>query len=125
MYGCPFECLALSLANAIFKGNCYLLNWDGKSFGTIGMLEIKTLSPLTVLVITVALMTIRPKCVIRNRVPLRSLGTSRLRMNSTGTSTFNLVASEGASDSTKKLKNFQGYDVTFYCPLAYLQIDIL
>ncbi|GBN20890.1 hypothetical protein AVEN_242143-1 [Araneus ventricosus] len=44
LYACPFECLALNLANAHFKGNCYLLNLDGKFFSIIGMREIKTLS---------------------------------------------------------------------------------
>ncbi|GBL78868.1 hypothetical protein AVEN_48853-1 [Araneus ventricosus] len=29
MYACTFECLALSLPNANFKGNFYLLNLDG------------------------------------------------------------------------------------------------
>ncbi|GBM25002.1 hypothetical protein AVEN_50345-1 [Araneus ventricosus] len=85
MYGCHFECLALSLETAIFKGNCYLLNWDGKSFGIIGMRGIKTLSPLSMTVITVAPTTFGPKCVICNSVSLRNLGTSQLRVNSTGT----------------------------------------
>ncbi|GBN54052.1 hypothetical protein AVEN_107096-1, partial [Araneus ventricosus] len=57
MYACPFECLSLSLANANFKGNRYLLNLDGKSFGIIGMRGIKTLS---MPVITVARTTFGP-----------------------------------------------------------------
>ncbi|GBN33239.1 hypothetical protein AVEN_10455-1 [Araneus ventricosus] len=125
MYVCHFECLALSLANAIFKGNCYLLNWDGKSFVVIGMHGIKTLSPLAMPVITVARTTFGPKCVICNRVPLRSLGTSKLRINSTGTPTFNFSLSEGTPHNCKELKNSTGYDVTCYCPLPYLQIDVL
>ncbi|GBM10881.1 hypothetical protein AVEN_42135-1 [Araneus ventricosus] len=125
MYACPFECLALSLANANFKENCYLLNWDGKSFGIIGMRGIKTLSPLAMPIITVASAIFGPKCVICNRVPLRSLVTSRLRINITGTPTFNLGLSEGAPDYSKELKNSTGYDVTCYCPLPCLQIDIL
>ncbi|GBM30811.1 Down syndrome cell adhesion molecule-like protein Dscam2 [Araneus ventricosus] len=49
-------------------------------------------------VITVAFMTFGPRCVICNRVPLRSLGMSRLRFSSTGTPTFNLGFLEGAPD---------------------------
>ncbi|GBN51563.1 hypothetical protein AVEN_145153-1 [Araneus ventricosus] len=79
MYGCHFECLALSLVIANFKGNCYLLNWDGKSFRIIGMRGIKTLSPLGRPVITVARTTFGPRFAIFNRVPMRSLGTSRHR----------------------------------------------
>ncbi|GBO34535.1 hypothetical protein AVEN_202461-1 [Araneus ventricosus] len=124
MYACSFECLALSLANANFKGNCHLLNWDGKSFGIIGMRGIKTLSPFAMPIITVARTTFGPRCVICNRVPMRSLGTSRFRISSTGT-TFNLSLSEGTPDNSKELKNSTGYDDTCYCPLAYLQIDIL
>ncbi|GBN11382.1 hypothetical protein AVEN_201730-1 [Araneus ventricosus] len=91
MYACPLECLALSLANAHFKGNCYLLNLDGKSLGIIGMREIKTLSrrlDLGVQFVTVS-----------------SFGTSRLHINSTGTPTFNLSLSEGTPDNSKELKN--------------------
>ncbi|GBL79422.1 hypothetical protein AVEN_92599-1 [Araneus ventricosus] len=125
MYACHFECLALSPANAIFKGNCCLLNWDGKFFGIIGRSEIKTLSLLPISVITVPFMTFGPRCVICNRVPLRSLGTSRLRINNTGTPTFNLSLSKGTPDNSKELKNSIGYDVTWYSPLPYLQIHIL
>ncbi|GBO16800.1 hypothetical protein AVEN_187300-1 [Araneus ventricosus] len=53
-YACSFECLALSLEYANFKGKCYLLNWDGKFFGIIGMRGIKKLSPLAMPIITVA-----------------------------------------------------------------------
>ncbi|GBN33542.1 hypothetical protein AVEN_26350-1 [Araneus ventricosus] len=91
MYACPFECLALSLANANFKENCYLLNLDGKSFGIIGMREIKTLSrhlDLGVQFVTVC-----------------RLGTSRLRINTTGTPTFNLSLSKDTPNNSKKLKN--------------------
>ncbi|GBL69184.1 hypothetical protein AVEN_250936-1, partial [Araneus ventricosus] len=118
-------CLALSLANANFKGKCYLLDLDGKSFCIIRMRGIKTLSPLVMPVITVARTTFGPRCVICNCVPMRSLGTSRLCINSTGTLTFNLRMLEGTFDNSKELKNSTGYDVTCYCPLAYLQIDIL
>ncbi|GBM67762.1 hypothetical protein AVEN_264775-1 [Araneus ventricosus] len=98
VYACHFECLTLSLANAIFKGKCYLLKWDGKSFGIIGMRGIKTLSPLAMPVITVARTPFGPMCVICNRGPLQhrdTFGTSRLRINSTGTPSFNLSLSEG------------------------------
>ncbi|GBM84731.1 hypothetical protein AVEN_20751-1 [Araneus ventricosus] len=91
MYACTFECPALSLPNANFKGNFYLLNLDGKSFGIIGMREIKAQSrrlDLGVQFVTVC-----------------GLGTSRLRMNSTGTPTFNLSLSEGTPDNSKELKN--------------------
>ncbi|GBM07451.1 hypothetical protein AVEN_67399-1 [Araneus ventricosus] len=125
IFACPFECLPLSLANANFKGNCYLLNLDGKSFGIIGIHGIKALSPLTMPVITVARTTFGHRCVICNCVPMRSLGTSKLRINSTGTPTFNLSLSEGISDNSKELKNSTGYDVICYCPLTDLQIDIL
>ncbi|GBM71212.1 hypothetical protein AVEN_119934-1 [Araneus ventricosus] len=125
IFACPFECLPLSLANANFKGNCYLSNLDGKSFGIIGIRGIKALSPLTMPVITVARTTFGHRCVICNCVPMRSLGTSKLRINSTGTPTFNLSLSEGTSDNSKELKNSPGYDVICYCPLADLQIDIL
>ncbi|GBM35656.1 hypothetical protein AVEN_244538-1 [Araneus ventricosus] len=86
---------------------------------------IKALSPLTMPVITVARTTFGHGCVICNCVPMRSLGTSRLRISSTGTPTFNLGLSEGAPDNSKELKTSTGYDVTCYCPLTYLQIDIL
>ncbi|GBN36030.1 hypothetical protein AVEN_190138-1 [Araneus ventricosus] len=125
MFACPFECLPLSLANANFKGNCYLLNLDGKSFGIIRMRGIKILSPLAVPVITVVRTTFVSRCVICNCEPMRSLGTSRLRVNNTGTSTLNLSLLEGAPDKSEELKNSRGYDVTCYCPLAYLLIDIL
>ncbi|GBM92001.1 hypothetical protein AVEN_27600-1 [Araneus ventricosus] len=91
MYACPFECLTLTLANANFKGNCYLFNLDGKSFGIIGMREIKTLSRRLDLGVQF--------------VTVRSLGTSKLRINSTGTPTFNLSLSEGTPDNSKELKN--------------------
>ncbi|GBN43579.1 hypothetical protein AVEN_230117-1 [Araneus ventricosus] len=95
MFACPFECLPLSLENANFNGNCYLLNLDNKSFGVIGIRGIKTLSHLTMPVITVA------------------------------RTTFGHSLSEGIPDNSKELKNSTGYDVTCYSPLAYLQIDIL
>ncbi|GBN24161.1 hypothetical protein AVEN_136196-1 [Araneus ventricosus] len=110
MYTSHFQCLALSLANDIFKEICYLLNRDDKSFGIIGRRGIKTLSLLPISVITVAFTTFGPKCVICNRVPLRSLGISRLRISSTGTPTFNLDLSEGAPDNSKMLKSSTGYD---------------
>ncbi|GBL90036.1 hypothetical protein AVEN_178428-1 [Araneus ventricosus] len=125
MYAYPCECLPLSLAIANFKGNCYLLNLDGRYFGIIAMRGIKTLSPLTMPVITVARTTFGHRCVIYNCVSMHSLGTSKLHINSTGTPTFNLSLSEGTPKNSKELKNSTGYDVTFYCPLAYLQIDIL
>ncbi|GBM56198.1 hypothetical protein AVEN_47265-1 [Araneus ventricosus] len=108
MFTCPFECLPLSLANANFKGNCYLLNLDGKSFDVIGMRGIKTLSHLTMPVITVARTTFGHRCVICNCVPIRSLSTSKLCINSTGTPTFNLSLSEGTPDNSKELKNSTG-----------------
>ncbi|GBM09530.1 hypothetical protein AVEN_100438-1 [Araneus ventricosus] len=111
MYACHFQCLALSLANAIFKGICYLLNRDDKSFGIIGRRGIKTLSLLSISVITVAFTTFGPRCIICNYVPLRSLGLSRLRISSTGTPTFNLGFSEGAADISKMLKSSAEYDV--------------
>ncbi|GBM29503.1 hypothetical protein AVEN_212235-1 [Araneus ventricosus] len=125
MFACPFECLPLSPANANFKGNCYLSNLDGKSFGIIRMRGIKILSPLAVPVITVVRTTLVPRCVICNCEPMRSLGTSRLHINSTGTSTLNISLLEGTPDKSEELKNSTGYDVTCYCPLAYLHIDIL
>ncbi|GBN86961.1 hypothetical protein AVEN_75337-1 [Araneus ventricosus] len=96
MYACHFQYLVLSLANDVFKGICCLLNRDDKSFGIIGRRGIKILSLLPISVITVAFMTFGPRCVICNRVPLRSLGISRLRISSTGTPAFNLGLSEGA-----------------------------
>ncbi|GBO01521.1 hypothetical protein AVEN_250677-1 [Araneus ventricosus] len=87
--------------------------------------EIKTLSRLPISVITVAFMTFGPRCLICNRVPLRSLSTSRLRINCSGTPTFNLSFLEGTPDNSKEFKNSTGYDFTCYCPLPYLQMDIL
>ncbi|GBM29825.1 hypothetical protein AVEN_48274-1 [Araneus ventricosus] len=110
MYACHFQCLALSLANDIFTGICYLLNRDDKSFGVIGRRGIKTLSLLPISVITVAFTTFVPRCVIFNRVPLRSLGISRLRISSTGTATIILGLSEGAPDNSKILKSSTEYD---------------
>ncbi|GBL84847.1 hypothetical protein AVEN_93872-1 [Araneus ventricosus] len=106
-----FQCLALILANDIFKGICCLLNRDDKSFGIIGRRGIKTLSLLPISVITVAFMTFGPRCVIYNGVALRILGISRLRISSTGTPTFNLGLSEGAADNSKILKRSTEYDV--------------
>ncbi|GBO05039.1 hypothetical protein AVEN_179759-1 [Araneus ventricosus] len=121
----PIECVAVSLTNANFKGNCYLLDWYSKSFGIIGMRRIKKLSTLAMPVITVAHTTFGSRCVICNHVPMRNLGTSRICINSTATPTFNLSLSEGTLDNSKELKNSAGYDVACYCPLAYLPIDIL
>ncbi|GBL88263.1 hypothetical protein AVEN_180973-1 [Araneus ventricosus] len=60
--------------------------------------------------ITVAFMTFGPRFVIYDRVPLRSLGISRLRISSTGTPTINLGLSEGAPDNSKILKSSTEYD---------------
>ncbi|GBN43269.1 hypothetical protein AVEN_223707-1 [Araneus ventricosus] len=68
------------------------------------------LSLLPIAVITVAFMTFGPRCVICNRMPLLSLGISRLRFSSSGTPTFNLGLSEGAPDNSKMLKSSTGYD---------------
>ncbi|GBM10628.1 hypothetical protein AVEN_73372-1 [Araneus ventricosus] len=97
MYACTLECPALSLPNANFKGNFYLLNLDGKSFGNIGMGEIKTLSRFQTLSRRLDLGV--------QFVTVRSLGTSRLRMSSTATPTFNLSLSDGTPDNSKELKN--------------------
>ncbi|GBM75904.1 hypothetical protein AVEN_241356-1 [Araneus ventricosus] len=111
MYICHFQYLPLSLANDIFKGICCLLNSDDKSFGIIGKRGIKILSPLPISVITVAFTAFVPRCVIFNRMPLRSLGISRLRIRSTGTPTIILGLSEGAPDNSKILKSSTVYDV--------------
>ncbi|GBN13346.1 hypothetical protein AVEN_231251-1 [Araneus ventricosus] len=66
---------------------------------------------LPISVITVAFTTFVPRCVICNRVPLRSLGISRLRISSTGTPTINRGLSEGAPDNSKILKSSTEYDV--------------
>ncbi|GBM25337.1 hypothetical protein AVEN_232469-1 [Araneus ventricosus] len=108
-----------------FKGKCYILNLGGKSFCIIGMRGMKALSPVAKPVITVALTTFGLTCVICDRVPVRCLDTTRLRINSTGTPTFNLSLSQVTPDNSKELKNSTGYDVTCYCPLAHLHIDIL
>ncbi|GBN90545.1 hypothetical protein AVEN_36945-1 [Araneus ventricosus] len=105
MYACHFQCLALSLANDIFKGICYLLNRDDKSFGVNGRRGIETFSLLPISVITVAFTKFGPRCLICNRVPLRSLGISRLHISSTGTPTFNLGLSEGALHNSKVMKS--------------------
>ncbi|GBO34200.1 hypothetical protein AVEN_129777-1 [Araneus ventricosus] len=75
-----------------------------------GRSGIKTLSLLPISVITVAFTTFVPRCVIFNRVPLRSLGISRLRIRSTGTPTIILDLSEGAPDNSKILKSSTEYD---------------
>ncbi|GBO32944.1 hypothetical protein AVEN_74145-1 [Araneus ventricosus] len=110
MYACHFQCLALSLAKDIFTGIFYLLNRDDKSFGVIGRRGIKTLSLLPISVITIAFTPFVPRCVICNRVPLRSLGISRLRISSTGTATIILGLSEGVPDNSKILKSSTEYD---------------
>ncbi|GBN06007.1 hypothetical protein AVEN_84357-1 [Araneus ventricosus] len=92
MYACPFECPA------------YLLKLDGNSFGIIGMREIQTLSRFQTLSRRLDLGV--------QFVTVRSLGTSRLRSNSTGTPTFNISLSEGTPDNSKEFKNSTGYDVT-------------
>ncbi|GBN35490.1 hypothetical protein AVEN_32361-1 [Araneus ventricosus] len=74
--------------------------------------ELKhSLSLLPISVITVDFMTFGYRCVICNRVPLRSLGISKLRISSTGTPAFNLGLSEGAPDNSKMLKSSTEYDV--------------
>ncbi|GBL96337.1 hypothetical protein AVEN_238698-1 [Araneus ventricosus] len=78
-----------------------------------------------IVIITVAFMTFGPRCVIYNRVALLSLGIPRFRISSTGTPTFNLGLSEGAPGNSKLLKRSTKYDVPCYCPLPYLQMDIL
>ncbi|GBM32925.1 Transposable element Tcb1 transposase [Araneus ventricosus] len=65
MYACTFECLALSLPNANFKGNFKLLNLDGKTFGIIRMREILVLSFLNTLT------TFGPRCSICIRAQSR------------------------------------------------------
>ncbi|GBM24935.1 hypothetical protein AVEN_23466-1 [Araneus ventricosus] len=104
-------CLALSLANDIFKVICYCLNRDDKSFGIVGRRGTKTLSLLPISVITVAFMTFGPSCLICNRVPLRILGISRLCISSISSLIFNLGLSEGAPDNSKILKSSTEYDV--------------
>ncbi|GBM21506.1 hypothetical protein AVEN_249931-1 [Araneus ventricosus] len=94
MYACIFECLALSLPNANFKGNFYRLNLNGKSFGIIGMHEIKTLSFLNIRRLDLGVQF----------VTMRSLRKSRLRISSTGTPTFNLSLWEGTPDNSKDLE---------------------
>ncbi|GBM35788.1 hypothetical protein AVEN_108978-1 [Araneus ventricosus] len=84
MYACHFQCLALSLANAIFKGICYL-DRDDKSFGIIGSSEIKTLSLLPISVITVAFMTFGPRCA--HNVYKRDIGAAFAVSGSCTTST--------------------------------------
>ncbi|GBO39872.1 hypothetical protein AVEN_5113-1 [Araneus ventricosus] len=108
MYACHFQGLGLSVANDIFKGICYLLmiNPSVLSEGV----ELKH-SLLLISVITVAFMTFGPRCVICNRVPLRCLGISRLRISCTDTPTFNLGLSEGDPDNSKMLKSSTEYDV--------------
>ncbi|GBM39549.1 hypothetical protein AVEN_52907-1 [Araneus ventricosus] len=125
IYACDFQCLDLILENVIFRGICYLLNWDDESFGIIGRRGIKTLSILPISVRTVAFITFGPRCVIRNRVPLPCLGILRLRISSIGTPTVNLGLSEGAPDSSKMLKSSTEYDVPCQFLLPYLQMDIL
>ncbi|GBL79372.1 hypothetical protein AVEN_42326-1 [Araneus ventricosus] len=80
------------------------------SFGVIGRRGIKTLSLLPISFITEPSMTFGPRCVICNRVPLRSLGISRLRISSTGKPTIILGLSEGAPDNSKILKSSTEYD---------------
>ncbi|GBM07835.1 hypothetical protein AVEN_103740-1 [Araneus ventricosus] len=111
MYICHFQYLPLSLANDILKGICCLLNRDDKSFGIIGRRGIKILSLLPISVVTVAFMTFAPWCVICDRVPLCSLGISRLRISSIGTPAFTLGLSEGDPDNCNMLKSSTGYDV--------------
>ncbi|GBN20765.1 hypothetical protein AVEN_104154-1 [Araneus ventricosus] len=86
------------------------------------MRGIKKLSPLAMPVITVAGMTFSPRYVICNRAPLRSLGTSRLRINSSSTPTFNLSLTDDTPDNSKQFKNSTGYDFTCYYLLPYLDI---
>ncbi|GBO19672.1 hypothetical protein AVEN_84494-1 [Araneus ventricosus] len=78
--------------------------------GGVGLKHSLSLLPIAVTT-TVAFMTFGPRCVICNRVPLRSLGISRLRISSTGTPTLNLGLSEGAPDNSKMLKSSTVYDV--------------
>ncbi|GBN61640.1 hypothetical protein AVEN_227864-1 [Araneus ventricosus] len=87
-------------------------------------LELKH-SPLAVPVITVARTTFGHKCGICNRVTLRSLGTSRLHINNTGTPALNFILFDGTPKNSEELKNSAGYDVACYCPLPYIQIHIL
>ncbi|GBM56652.1 hypothetical protein AVEN_123135-1 [Araneus ventricosus] len=99
MYICHFQYLALSLATDIFKGICCL-----------GRRGIKILSLLPISVMTVSFMTFGPWCVICDRVPLRNLGISRLRISSTGTRIQSRLVGR-CPDNSKMLKSSTVYDV--------------
>ncbi|GFV08758.1 uncharacterized protein TNCV_2488301 [Trichonephila clavipes] len=79
-----------------------------KLLGMIGMRDIRTLSPLASPVKIVAFTICLPSSVIRNRVPLHNLGASKLRINKTGTPTFNSNLSNGTPDKSKEFRNSTG-----------------
>ncbi|GFV15100.1 uncharacterized protein TNCV_1743151 [Trichonephila clavipes] len=61
-------------------------------------------SPIKIVAFTICLLS----SVIRNRVPLHNLGASKLRINKTGTPTFNSNLCHGTPDKSKEFRNSTG-----------------
>ena len=72
-------------------GNCSCLNSMGKSDGIMGILGMKASSPLAQPVMMVAWMTFGMRAFTMSRVPLQSLGASKLRSSMIGADTFRLM----------------------------------
>ncbi|GFS84720.1 uncharacterized protein TNCV_4608231 [Trichonephila clavipes] len=100
--------LLIVIKNATFNGNCRRLKLNGKLLVMIGMRGIRTLSPLASPIKIVAFTLCLPSSVIHNRVPLHNLGTFKLRINKTGTPTFNSNLCDDIPDKSKELRNSTG-----------------
>ncbi|GFV82321.1 hypothetical protein TNCV_3443111 [Trichonephila clavipes] len=86
---CPCSFLTV-IENTTFNGICRRLKLSGKLLGMIGKRGIRKLPSLASPVKNVAFTICLPSSVIRNRVPLHNLGTSKLRINKTGAPFFNI-----------------------------------
>ncbi|GFX39894.1 uncharacterized protein TNCV_2646571 [Trichonephila clavipes] len=100
--------LLIVIVNATFNGNCRRLKLNGKLLGMFEMCGIRTLSPLASPVKIVAFTICLPSSVIRNRVPLHNHGASKLRINKTGTPTFNSNLCDGTPDKSEEFRNSTG-----------------
>ena len=81
------------------------LNSNGKLFGIRGMRGMNTLSPFPDPVNIVASMTFLCNLVIRNLVPLQSLGGFKFLNKITGAPIFNLIVCDGSPGTLIEFKN--------------------
>ena len=84
---CPWA-LLIVMAKANLMGNCRRLKLKGRSLGMMGILGMKTFSPLPHPVRIVASIRFESRALIMSRVPLQSFGLSRLRRSIIGVPIF-------------------------------------